>query len=230
MATVPTGRLERELRKLYVRWVRGLPAHQQDLPAYIEEFRRSSLKLISEMGGDIARLGVAADFPAPRWLDLDLVSSKVYNEMQLAAIRAQLALGINSREAARQMLRAGLDMNYRRLERLARTETVRAYWRNQWAEADTLPDIVMLWSVEWGPRTCAWCKSRDGLVVEDRSIRDHPNGRCTLAPTLRSQVDYQGTLQADGSITYDPKWSSKNRRRLEVDPLVLAPASMVGEG
>lgn len=230
MATVPTGKLERELRKLYVQWVAGLPAHQHDLAAYIEEFRRKSLALIARMGGDIARLGVALDFPAPRQLALDLVAGKVYDEMQLAAIRASIATGLNSQAAARAMLRAGMDVSYRKLVRLARTETVRAYWRNQWDEAAGLPDIVMLWSSESGPRTCDWCLSRDGLVVEDQSIRDHPNGRCTLAPTLRSRVVYKGTLQADGSVTQDPKWSRRNRQQLEADPLVLAPELQGGGG
>ena len=65
----------------------------------------------------------------------------------------------------------------------------------------------MVWEAEFGPRTCEWCLARDGLVVEDPNIRDHPNGRCTLVPTLRSRLDYKGTLQPDGSILMDSQYS-----------------------
>lgn len=213
MATVPTGRLERELRKLYLRWVAGLPRHmgnEAELHAYIELFREQSLALTKKLGGDISRLGVAADFPAPRELELDLIAGKVYNQMHVEAIRASLASGINSRTAARAMLRAGMDSTFWKLERIARTETVRAYWKNQWNEADGL-GLVMLWGAERGPRTCQWCLSRDGMVVEDREIRDHPNGRCTLVPTLASEVRYRGTVTSDGNITYDPTWRARHQ-------------------
>jgi hypothetical protein len=67
----------------------------------------------------------------------------------------------------------------------------------------------MVWSAENGHRTCQYCLSRDGLVVEDANIRDHPQGRCTLVPTLRSQVKYKGTLEPDGSVTMDPRWAGQ---------------------
>ncbi|AUX82840.1 MuF-like minor capsid protein [Microbacterium phage Balsa] len=206
MATVPTGKLERELRKLYVSWVAGLPRHEGDMEAYIESFRVRSQALIQRLGGDVARLGVyLADFPAPKELELSPYAGKIYDEMQLAAIRASVASGLNAKDAARAMLRAGLERSFYKLTRLARTETVSAYWKNQWDSTRGL-DLVMLWSVEFGPRTCAWCKERDGMVVEYSNIRDHPNGRCTLAPTLPSRVRYKGSLDPDGNIYYDPNW------------------------
>lgn len=104
------------------------------------------------------------------------------------------------------MLLAGLDKSFHKLVRLARTETVSAYWKNSWDSVADLP-VVMLWSAEHGPRTCSWCLDREGLVVADQNIRDHPNGRCTLVAKLASRVDYQGTLQPDGSITQDPDWN-----------------------
>lgn len=206
MATVPTGRLERELRKLYLRWVSGLPRHEHDMSAYIRKFQQDSERLIQRTGGDIARLGsYLADFPAPKELALDPVVGHVYDQMQQAAVQASIMTGLNSREAARAMLRAGLDKSYRRLERVARTETVRAYWKNQWDSTAGL-GLVMVWSAESGPRTCDYCLSRDGLVVEDPNIRDHPNGRCTLLPMHPSRVAYKGTLQPDGSVTMDDSW------------------------
>lgn len=209
MATVPTGKLERELRKLYLQWLAGLPRHEHDVEAYLAVFQARSRDLIERMGGDVARLGVyMADFPAPRRLELSPVAGVVYDEMRQAAVSASIASGFNATETARAMLRAGLDKGFNRLNRLARTETVSAYWRNQWDSTRDL-DLVMVWSAENGPRTCEWCRSRDGLVVDDPSIRDHPNGRCTLAPTLPNRVDYKGTLQPDGSVWMDPRWSRR---------------------
>lgn len=208
MPTIPTGKLERELRRLYMRWVHQLPRHQHDLHNYIDKFQRESMDLIERMGGDVARLGALADFPAPKRLDLSLHIGTIYSDMELAAISAQIGLGLNPRETARELVRAGVDKSYRRLERLARTETVRAYWKNAWDSIEGL-DIVMVWGAEDGPRTCAWCKERDGMVMESSDLRDHPNGRCTPIPTHPMFVEYKGSVRADGSIYQDPDWDKK---------------------
>ncbi|QBZ72873.1 MuF-like minor capsid protein [Microbacterium phage Sinatra] len=209
MATVPTGKLERELRKLYLQWVMGLPQHENDLAAYINTFRVRSEALIAKLGGDVARLGVyLADFPAPRELVLSPVAGVIYDQMQQVAISAGIMSGLNANDVARAMLRAGLDKSFNRLKRLARTETVSAYWKNQWDSTAGL-DLVMVWSSETGPRTCDYCLDRDGLVVDDPNIRDHPNGRCTLVPTVPWRVAYRGTLQPDGSVYMDPRWQQR---------------------
>lgn len=228
MATVPTNQMERELRKLYLQWLAGL-SRQSDVGAYIDQFEKDSVLLISRLGGQAASLGALADFPVPKTLALSPVAGVVYNEMKQAAISASITAGLNSREAARAMLNAGLDKSYKRLERLARTETVSAYWKNQWDSTADLPLLVMVWGSEESKRTCDFCLSRDGLVVEDSNIRDHPNGRCTLIPTLRSAVKYKGTLQADGSVTQDPRWAAKTKEVMNpvVDPLIKPPAKIV---
>jgi len=208
MATVPTNQMERELRKLYLRWLGGLD-RQTDVASYITQFQGDSTKLIARLGGQAASLGALAGFPVPKTLELSPFVGKVYDSMQQAAISASITAGLNSKDAARQMLNAGLGKSYRRLERLARTETVSAYWKNQWDSTADLPLLVMVWGSEESKRTCDYCLSRDGLVVEDSSIRDHPNGRCTLIPTLRSRVNYKGTLQPDGSIDMDPRWADQ---------------------
>lgn len=205
MGTVPTGRMERELRQLYLRWLAGLPT-QQDLTAYVLLFEQQSRELIARLGGHAASLGALGDFPAPRYLELSPVAGVVYNQMEQAAIQAGLMAGLASTDTAKQMLMTGLGKGFNRLTRLARTETTNAYWRNTFDSTRDLPNIVLLWSSETSPRTCVWCRERDGLVVEDSNIRDHPNGRCTLVPTTRSQFTYRGTLRADGSIYMDPKW------------------------
>ncbi len=217
MATVPTGRMERELRKLFLRWLAGLP-QQQDLTAYIALFEQQSRELIARLGGHVASLGALGDFPAPKYLELSPVAGVIYNEMEQAAVQAGLMAGLASTDTARQILNAGVGKGFNRLMRLARTETTNAYWQNTWNSVADLPAIVLVWSSESGPRTCEWCLSRDGLVVDDPSIRDHPNGRCTLAPKTRSLVKYRGTLQPDGSIYQDPRWGGSGVARIPAVP------------
>ena len=215
MATVPTGRMERELRKLFLRWLAGLP-DQQDIPAYVALFEQQSRDLVARLGGYAASLGAVADFPAPKRLELSPVAGVVYSQMEQAAIQAGMMVGLASTDTARRMLNAGVGQGFNRLMRLARTETVSAYWQNTWDSVRDLPGIVLVWSSESGPRTCEWCLGRDGLVVESGSIRDHPNGRCTLAPVARSKVRYRGTLQPDGSVTFDPRWGGDGRTVIPV--------------
>lgn len=209
MGTVPTDRMERELRKYYVQWLAGVPRNQDKLADYIKVFEKHSTDLIAKLGGQAASLGALADFPVPKLLELSPRAGVIYNEMQQAAIRASIAAGLQSTEAARAIFNAGIGQSFNKLNRLARTETVSAYWKNQWDSTADLPLIVMLWGSEQSKRTCDYCLSRDGLVVEDGQIRDHPNGRCTLIPTLRSSVKYKGTLQADGRVTMDPAWTQQ---------------------
>ncbi|USH44755.1 hypothetical protein SEA_JUANYO_4 [Microbacterium phage Juanyo] len=209
MGTVPTGAMERELRKLYLAWVMGLSYDNGSMEDQLLDFILRSEKLIARMGGRTAALGALGDFPAPKLLDLSPYMGKIYDQMQQTVIQAGILSGLNSRAVAQAMFRAGMDKSYRRLERLARTETTNAYWRNTWSSVADLPDIVLVWGSEESPRTCAYCRERDGLLVEDPSIRDHPNGRCTLVPTHRSQLRYKGTLQPDGSVTMDPRWADQ---------------------
>ena len=209
MATVPTGKMEQELHRLYMRWVHRLPQNRDRLAAYVNKFRKDSLELIERMGGDAARLGALADFPAPRELDLSPHIGTIYDDLKQAAIKAGISTGMNPTDVARALFKAGVDKSFNRLNRLARTETVSAYWKNQWDSADGL-GLVMLWGAERGPRTCDYCLGRDGLVVEDSQIRDHPNGRCTLVPTHPSQVEYKGTLRPDGSVYQDPSWEKRS--------------------
>lgn len=206
MPTIPTGRMERELRKLYLQWLRGVSLDSSNLPQKIALFERQSTELIEGLGGYAASLGALADFPAPKRLDLSPRVGTIYSDMHQAAIQAGMIAGFQSTDVARQMFRAGMDKSFNRLNRLARTETVSAYWKNAWDSIADLPDLVMIWGSEDGPRTCAWCRERDGLVMDSPSLRDHPNGRCTPIPTLRSQVKYRGSIDGNGRIYYDDRW------------------------
>jgi hypothetical protein len=231
MPTIPTGRLEAELRKLYLQWVSGLNFDDQDIHKAMASFSKRSQALIEKMGGDVARLGALADFPAPKELDLSLHAGTVYNQMQLATVQARITAGLNSRTAAQAMFRAGMDKSYRRLERLARTETVSAYWKNAWDSISSLPALVMVWGAENGPRTCQWCKERDGMVLDGPDIRDHPNGRCTPIPTLRSEVHYKGSVRSDGEIYSDPAWEAQPDPKFPSQPVESVPlAASTSEG
>lgn len=223
MGTVPTGQLERKLRGLYLRFVSGLKPDDPDVQDKIASFGRQAEALIAKEGGNIARLGAVAGFPAPKLLQLSPYVGKVYDQMQLATVQAGLAAGQGSKAIAQAMFKNGMDKSYRRLERLARTEVTSAYWKNTWDSTATLPGIVLVWSSETSPRTCHWCQERDGLVVDDPNIRDHPNGRCTLVPMARSLVEYRGTLQRDGSVVKDPNWG---RDRVQAAPVEIPTPSL----
>ena len=226
MATVPTGRLERELRKLYMTFVQNLPDDPIDVDEKLKRYIADSTTLISRMGGDISRMGVSAGFPAPKLLDLDLWPARIYKDVEQVVVRAGIATGLNAKDIARAMYRQGVDSARWRLNRLARTEVVGAYWKNQRAEAADL-GLVLLWSAEKGKKTCEWCLERDGLVAED-GCRDHPNGRCTLVAVLPSMVDYKGSVRADGTIYHNKDWD-KEFLSPHIDNMSLSDKSALDE-
>lgn len=184
MGTVPTTKLESLIRAYYLRWVAGIPKHEDNLDAYIDDFGTKVTEIIKRQGRGVVRASESAHFPAPKPLPLSFDPAKAVAEMKQAAIRSGIATGQHPREMARAMLNAGFDGAYYKLERQARTEVTSAYWAHQWKQVKDMPDIQMRWSVETGPRTCKWCWSKDGLIVDDDTLRDHPNGRCTLEPVL----------------------------------------------
>jgi hypothetical protein len=210
MPTIPTGKLERELRSLYLRWLARLDS-QTDVAGYVNVFAMRANDVIERMGGQVASLGALGDFPTPKLLELSPRIGYIYDEMKQAAVAASIASGLSAKEAARAMVRAGMDKSYRKLERYARTETVSAYWKNAWNSIEGLDSLVMLWGSEDGPRTCEWCRERDGLVMASPDLRDHPNGRCTPIPTLKSQVKYRGSVDQDGSIFHDSDWNKSTK-------------------
>lgn len=212
MPTIPTGDMERELRKLYLRWLMGLSPDTDNLAGKVNTFQSQSEALIKKMGGRVAALGALGDFPAPKLLELSPYAGKIYDGMQQAAIQAGILAGMNSQDTARAMFRNGMDKSFNQLKRLARTETTNAYWKNAFDSVADLPGLVMLWGSEDGPKTCAWCRERDGLVMDSASLRDHPNGRCTPIPTLRSMVQYRGSIDPNGRIYFDANWNKSKAK------------------
>lgn len=211
MPTIPTGQMEAELRKLYLRWLSSVGLGS-DMDTRVNDFQAQSQALIERMGGHTASLGALAGFPAPKKLDLSPTVGTIYSDMKQAAIQAGIVAGLQSTDVAQAMFRNGMDKSFNRLRRLARTETTNAYWKNAFNSIADLPALVMVWGSEDGPRTCAWCRERDGLVMDSSNLRDHPNGRCTPIPTLRSQVKYKGSISADGSIYMDPRWKQEAKK------------------
>ena len=203
MATVPTDLMERKLREHYLNFIAGL-GKSPKFDASMKRFIKEQVNIIESLGGKAAMAGVSNGFPAPKRLDLAPWPGKIYKSLEKTAIAAQIATGLNARDSAKAMLAAGVDTSYHRLERLARTETVHAYWQNQRAEAADL-GLVLLWSAEDGKRTCKWCLERDGMVA-DPGANDHPNGRCTLAPTHPKFVKYIGSVDKDGNIYQNKDW------------------------
>lgn len=198
MGQVPTDKLERELRKLYLQWLAGFPSHP-NTEAYLAEFEAASRALIARLGGQAASLGAIAGFPVPKTLELSPVADLVYNQMNQAAISAGITAGLNATDVARQIINSGLDQGFNRLNRLARTETVRAYWGNQWNSVEGL-DLVLVWSAE--DNACEECLAVDGMIVDDPDIQDHPNGRCTLVPKRPERVP------ADTPVV-QPDWQNR---------------------
>ena len=190
MGTVPTGSMESKLRAYYLEWIADLP-NQPDIQRYLQEFRQRSLNIINTSGGKISRMGARAGFPAPKMLDLSLVAGHIYDEMQVTAIKAGIASGVGANTIAGAMFKAGMGKSFRDLVRLARTETTSAYWKNQWDSVAGM-GLVMVWEPENGARTCSSCLAKAGLIVDSPAVRDHPNGRCTLIPSLPEEVGIRG--------------------------------------
>lgn len=180
MATVPTGKMEQELKRLYLLWVREIPTDPTKLKSHIARFLKQVDSVVAKHGGEAVRTGHKLGFPDPRKVDYSEKLSDVKSDFTNAIIRAGMHLGQNAGTIASALDMANVgDTAFYKLQRTARTEVVKAYWENQWRAAEGL-DLVLVWSAENGSRTCYQCLARDGLVVKHKNVRDHPNGRCTL--------------------------------------------------
>ena len=104
-----------------------------------------------------------------------------YSDIEEALVKGGIAAGVGARDVADAIQASGVNKAYHKLERFARTEMVSAYWKKTWDEAEGT-GLSLLWQAEEGPRCCTYCKAKEGLVVTDKNLRDHPNGRCTLVP------------------------------------------------
>jgi len=214
MGTIPTGKMESAMRSNYLKWVSEL-AVGKDLSKAVNELAGAQASIVQKYGGETARLGFKAGFPVPKALPLNFNSPslKFVTQLQQAAIRAGIATGLNAADIGNAMFKSALDPSFRKLQLTARTEVVRAYWGNAWNQAGQYVDagqMEMVWEAEHGPGTCKWCLDQDGKVIKDRTMLDHPNGRCTLVPKLKKP---QEALDATTGMGDKDWWKLSNKER-----------------
>jgi len=182
---VPTDTVEEALRAAYLRWI----AREDFSPASAQAFADEAARIIQRLGPEAAmagvRMGEALGMPAPYPIELDVSTAEFTTAVEKAVIKAGLAAGVAPSDVALGLLRADIDRAFYEVIRTARTEIVRAYWQEQWEMIDASgvgSMFELVWSCSPGGRTCRTCVSHDGEVVTDPTVRDHPNGRCTLVP------------------------------------------------
>lgn len=105
-----------------------------------------------------------------------------------------VATGRNPRQIARQVA-PGIDGFRHRVETIARTEHMRAYReasrQSYLANADTVTGWT--WTSAADRRTCPACFAMHGtLHTVDEVLDDHPRGRCSMAPSVRSLAEIVG--------------------------------------
>jgi hypothetical protein len=92
-----------------------------------------------------------------------------------------VATGQGTGQIARN-IRLGLGGNLARAQRIARTESLRAYRESSRQTALANRDVLRgwRWLCHHGPRTCMSCIALDGSVhpITER-LSEHPSGRCT---------------------------------------------------
>lgn len=104
------------------------------------------------------------------------------------AMLAGVAMGQNPRVIA-GMIRASLGGNLYRSLLIARSEVMRSYREATHRSYQANSDVVRgwVWLSARGPRSCMSCIALHGSVHGlDKRLDDHPGGRCTQAPVLRS--------------------------------------------
>lgn len=198
MATVPTGDLDEALRVAYSDFIIKLTRESVDIDKEMDLYLDRVSKAIKHHGGSIVARATTG-FTTPTPIDLDEQLAPYRDKLKAAIVKGGITAGLNANEIASALVTSGVSTIHHDMARLARTEVVAAYWQDQWKEAEEL-DLVMVWSAEDGPRTCPYCLAKNGLVVEDKTIRDHPNGRCTLVPTLPELIPPR-------TKDKDPRWT-----------------------
>lgn len=118
---------------------------------------------------------------------LDALGPEASAAVRDALIEA-LATGQGAAPVARR-IRKELGGNLVRALRIARTEILRAYretTRRSYEQNDQLID-GWTWVCALTPRTCAACWAMHGTFhTPDEHLDDHPNGRCTAIPHLKT--------------------------------------------
>jgi SPP1 gp7 family putative phage head morphogenesis protein len=136
------------------------------------------------------------------------------------ALLTGVAAGWHPTTTAR-LLREALATSAYRAQRLARTETLRAY-RAGTLELYRQSNVVKRW--RWvaalSARTCGACLAMHGQVLElDDVVFDHPNGRCVAVPLTEQDL----SLLTAGQDTLPDSWLWFWQQSFEVRDRILGP-------
>lgn len=238
MKPIKTSKLERTLTGVYRRWL-ATCGNQTPTRADIQRLRTELDKFFSSDGAYLANLNKQLQFP--RTVDRQLVqqTDRILTRFEEKAIQGGILAGLHPTVTAASMSHYTDEALYS-LKRLVRTETVRALWQDQRRAVEDMPGMALMWVCE-PRRACPTCKARDGLIVENPNIYDHPNGRCTLAPVFLDDLPIRPLPPAP---EYDrasspvpacePSFSELNQpdgnSKLADSPLLPALQWMVGQG
>lgn len=238
MKQIRTSKMERTLTGVYRRWLascdNGTPTR-----ADIQRLRTELDAFFATDGAYLANLNKQLQFP--RTLDRQLVqqTDRILTRFEEKAIQGGILAGLHPTVTAASMSHYTDEALYS-LRRLVRTETVRALWQDQRRAVEDMPGMALMWVCE-PRRACPTCKARDGLIVENPNIYDHPNGRCTLAPVPLDDLPIRPLPPApeyDRATSTlpacDPAFSELDQpdghSKLDGSPLLPALQWMLGQG
>lgn len=179
MKQIKTSKLERTLVGVYRRW---LAACDNETPTRsdIHRLRTELDAFFATDGAYLANLNAQLQFPQTINRSLVQQTDRILTSFEEKAIQGGILAGLHPTVTAQAMSHYTNEALYS-LRRLVRTETVKAMWQDQRQAVADMPGMALMWVCE-PRRACPTCKARDGLIVENPNIYDHPNGRCTLAP------------------------------------------------
>lgn len=117
------------------------------------------------------------------------------------------ALGKNPRETAARMVREGYSQSLTRMMVIARTEQLRVYReaaRQAYQESGVVESFRRLATRD--SRACAACLMADGEEYElNQTLREHPQGRCTIIPTVTGFPPVQWEKGPDWFVKQSPE-------------------------
>ena len=179
MKQIKTSKVERTLVGVYRRWLATCD-NATPTRADIHRLRTDLEAFFAADGAYLANLNKQVQFP--RTVDRQLIqqTDRILTRFEEKAIQGGILAGLHPTVTA-QSMQHYTDETLYSLKRLVRTDTVRAMWKDQRQAVADMPGVALMWVCE-PRRACPTCKARDGLIVENPNIYDHPNGRCTLAP------------------------------------------------
>lgn len=238
MNRIRTSKVERTLVGVYRRW---LAACDSDTPTRtdIQRLRTELDRFFATDGAYLGNLNKQVQFPCTVDRQLTQSVDRILTRFEGKAIQGGILAGLHPTVTAQSMSHYTTE-TLTSLKRLVRTETVRAMWQDQRQAIQDIPGMALMWVCE-PTRACPTCKARDGLIVENPNIYDHPNGRCTLAPVFLDDLPIRPLppvpeydRATSPAPSYDPSFSelgqANGHSALTDSPLLPALQWMIGQG